>query len=46
VPGEMSRDEARELLDSLKNDEHRAPGAPVARNSGNISVPDDPLKNW
>jgi Ca-activated chloride channel family protein len=46
VPGEMSRDEARELLDSVKNDERRAPAVPVARNSANISTPDEPLKNW
>ncbi|MHB8477058.1 MAG: VWA domain-containing protein [Steroidobacteraceae bacterium] len=44
VPGEMSRDEARELLDSVKDEEHRAPAAPVARNGG--TTPDEPLKNW
>ena len=46
VPGEMSRDEARELLDSLKNDERRPPAAPVARNGVNITPPDEALKNW
>jgi Ca-activated chloride channel family protein len=46
VPGEMSREEARELLDSVKDDERRAPAAPVARNGGTIAAPDEPLKNW
>jgi Ca-activated chloride channel family protein len=32
VPGQMTRAEAKALLDSLKNDEHRLPAAPVARN--------------
>ena len=45
-PGGMSKQEARELLDSVKNEEKHAPGAPVARNSGNVPVPDDPLKDW
>jgi tetratricopeptide (TPR) repeat protein len=46
VPGEMSREEARELLDSMKDEEHRAPAAPVARNGGTVTAPDEPLKNW
>ncbi|MGC2032606.1 MAG: VWA domain-containing protein [Steroidobacteraceae bacterium] len=46
VPGEMSREEARELLDSVKDEEHRAPAAPVARNGGTLAAPDEPLKNW
>ena len=45
-PGGMSRQEARELLDSVKGEEKHAPGAPVARNSTNSSVPDEPLKDW
>jgi Ca-activated chloride channel family protein len=45
-PGGMSKQEARELLDSVKDEEKHAPGAPVARNAGNMSVPDDPLKDW
>jgi Ca-activated chloride channel family protein len=45
-PGGMSRQEARELLDSVKDEEKHAPGVPVARNSQNASVPDDPLKDW
>jgi Ca-activated chloride channel family protein len=46
APGAMSREEARDLLDSLKDEEHRAPAAPVARNGGTIDAPDEPLKNW
>jgi Ca-activated chloride channel family protein len=46
VPGEMSREEARELLDSIKDEEHRAPAAPVARNGGTVTAPDEPLKDW
>jgi hypothetical protein len=42
----MSRQEARELLDSAKDEEKHAQGAPVARNSGNVSEPDEPLKDW
>ena len=42
----MSREEARELLDSVKDEEHRAPAAPVARNGGTVAAPDEPLKNW
>jgi len=46
VPGDMSREEARELLDSVKDEEHRAPAAPVARNGASSAAPDEPLKNW
>jgi tetratricopeptide (TPR) repeat protein len=46
VPGEMSREEARELLDSVKDEEHRAPAAPVARSGGTGAAPDEPLKDW
>ena len=42
----MSRQEARQLLDSVKDEEKHAPGAPVARNSATVSVPDEPLKDW
>jgi hypothetical protein len=45
-PGGMSRQEARELLDSVKDEEKHAPGTPVARNSNNSSMPDEPLKDW
>jgi Ca-activated chloride channel family protein len=46
LPGEMSRQEARELLDSVKNEEHRPPAAPVARNSAADSPSNEPLKDW
>jgi len=46
APGEMSPEEARELLDSVKNEEHRTQGAPVARNGGTVAASDEPLKNW
>jgi Ca-activated chloride channel family protein len=44
-PGQMSREEARELLDSAKGDERRALGAPVARREAS-DPPDKPFKNW
>jgi hypothetical protein len=34
------------LLDSVKDEEHRAPAAPVARNGDNVGGPDEPLKDW
>ena len=45
-PGGMSQQEARELLDSVKGEEKHAPGAPLARNSANAALPDEPLKDW
>jgi Ca-activated chloride channel homolog len=45
VPGQMTREEAKALLDSLKNDEHRLPAAPV----GDNKFKDDNkplLKDW
>ena len=45
-PGQMSREEARELLDSVKSDERRPPGTPLARRSAGAPPPDEPLKNW
>jgi Ca-activated chloride channel family protein len=45
APGDMSREEARELLDSAKGDERHALGAPLTRrNAGD--PPDKPFKNW
>jgi Ca-activated chloride channel family protein len=46
APGEMSRQEARELLDSVKDDERRAPAAPMARNGANDTTPPESLKDW
>jgi Ca-activated chloride channel family protein len=45
-PGQMSREEARELLDSVKSDERRPPGTPLARRGAVDPPPDEPLKNW
>lgn len=44
-PGDMSREEARELLDSVRDDERRPPTAPMARN-GADSTSNEPDKNW
>jgi Ca-activated chloride channel family protein len=45
-PGQMSKAEARALLDSLKDEERRLPAAPVARRSTNDTQPDQPIKDW
>jgi Ca-activated chloride channel family protein len=45
-PGDMSRQEARELLDSVKNEERRAPAEPVARNGASDTPSPDSLKDW
>jgi Ca-activated chloride channel family protein len=45
-PGQMSREEARELLDSVKGDERRPPGVPLARRSENEPPPSPPVRNW
>jgi len=46
LPGEMSRDEARELLDSVKDEERRLPTMPVARNGANDTSSDEAVKDW
>jgi len=44
-PGKMSREEARQLLDSLKSDDKKMPLEPYSR--GNESAKnDEPLKDW
>ncbi len=43
--GEMSPEEARELLDSVKGDERHALGAPLARRDAD-QPPEKPFKNW
>jgi Ca-activated chloride channel family protein len=44
-PGKMSREEAKQLLDSLKADDRKMPLEPAAR--GNESARnDEPLKDW
>jgi Ca-activated chloride channel family protein len=45
VPGQMTRDEARQLLDSVKSDEHQLPAAPVSRNPNNDQKT-TPVKDW
>jgi Ca-activated chloride channel homolog len=45
LPGQMSREEARELLDSVKGDERHPLGAPVAQRNG-VDPPEKPYKNW
>jgi hypothetical protein len=41
----MTREEARELLDSVKGDEHQAMPIPWAQR-GAVQPPDKPFKNW
>ena len=45
LPGQMSREEARELLDSVKGDERHPPHAPLGRDADE-QPPDKPFKNW
>jgi Ca-activated chloride channel family protein len=45
-PGQMSREEARELLDSAKDDERRYPVTPLARGGTDSNVPEQPGKDW
>ena len=45
APGQMSAEEARELLDSEKSDEHHSPAAPLAPRSPD-QTPDKAFKNW
>jgi Ca-activated chloride channel family protein len=45
VPGQMTQEEARELLDSVKGDEHQSMPIPWAQR-GAIQPPDKPFKNW
>jgi Ca-activated chloride channel family protein len=45
-PGEMSAQEAKDLLNSLKGSEHVLPVAADARNTANHSPDDQPVKDW
>jgi len=45
LPGQMSPEEARELLDSQKGEERHALGLPVARQERD-APPDKPIKDW
>jgi hypothetical protein len=42
----MSREEARELLDSVKDAKQLPPTAADATNSATAAVPDEPQKDW
>jgi hypothetical protein len=47
VPGEMSPEEARELLDSVKDEERRAPVSASAGNSEAVAKPmQEPARDW
>ncbi len=46
IPGGMSREEARELLDSVKDAKQLPPTAADATNSATAAVPDEPQKDW
>ena len=46
IPGQMSPEEARELLDSVKAEERRLPTAPLARSGANDTASDQPIKDW
>ena len=45
VAGQMSKDEAKQLLDSLRDEQHALPAAPVTR-SGVAPQQDQPYKDW
>jgi Ca-activated chloride channel family protein len=45
-PGEMTAQEARDLLNSLKNGEHVLAATADARNTANHSQDQQPLKDW
>lgn len=45
VAGEMSRDEARQLLDSLRGDDRKLPAVPCAR-GGTRALESEPVKDW
>jgi Ca-activated chloride channel family protein len=46
LAGQMSHEEARELLDSVKDEERRLPTVPVARSGADDSSSDQPIKDW
>jgi len=46
APGEMSKQEARQLLDSLKDEQKALPGTPLARSGATNNQNDQPLKDW
>jgi Ca-activated chloride channel family protein len=46
TPGEMTAQEAKDLLNSLKNGEHALPVTADARNGANHPQDEQPLKDW
>jgi Ca-activated chloride channel family protein len=44
-PGDMSKQEAKQLLDSLRGEQKQLPGTPLARGEAN-NQNDQPLKDW
>jgi hypothetical protein len=45
APGKMSREEAKQLLDSLKSDDRKMPLAPANRGAESTEN-DEPVKDW
>lgn len=45
-PGEMTAQEAKELLDSMKNGEHVLAATADARNTGNHAPDEQPMRDW
>ncbi len=45
APGKMSREEARQLLDSLKSDDRKMPLTPATRGAEGVRN-DEPIKDW
>jgi Ca-activated chloride channel family protein len=46
TPGQMSRQEARQLLDSLRGEQKPLPGNAVARDGTDNNNTDQPIKDW
>jgi hypothetical protein len=46
IPGQMSPEEARELLDSVKEEQRRFLTAPLARSGANDTASDQPIMDW
>jgi hypothetical protein len=46
VAGEMSKEEAKNLLDSLKGDIRRYPAEALSRSGNPENQPDKPYKDW
>lgn len=46
TPGQMSPQEAKQLLDSLRGEQKQMPGTPLARAGGSNNDQDQPTKDW